>query len=509
MISALCAGSVTAFSLYGRAFERRLGYSQFQVNGVATAASAALYLPVPLLGYLCDRSGPAVPSLLAAVLFAAGYALAAAAFRLSAVSEAAAAAWYPLMVAGFACVGTATCAMYLSAVATCAKNFSGGRYRGLALAAPIAAFGLGGAFLGQVAGLFFVQRPVAGLRQPDLEGEVDVGQLFVFLSLALAAVGALGAAAMRVIGERDLIDQAAEELERSGLLEARPSISGSSGDSGGGGRVGYGTVSDNDDDDSSGTATKTRVLNAETRRFLLDRTAWLLGVCFLFMIGPGEAFINNLASVISALGPPDSPGRVATSPATHVAVMGISSTAARLLAGTLSDLLAPTPTTCHPQLGGGGGQTGRVRATCSVSRVTLLVAAAAVMSAGLATLASGVAQGRDDRLWIATALVGFGYGAVFSLTPIIIAVVWGVENFGTNWGLVATFPALGAAAWGLVYSTVYQHAATSEEPPLDSRLCLGAACYAPTFWAMAATVGVACFAVLRAKMDWVRDGVLV
>lgn len=59
ILSALCAGSVTVFSLYGHIFQERLRYSQFQVNGIAIASSISCYLPVPLMGYVCDRVGPA------------------------------------------------------------------------------------------------------------------------------------------------------------------------------------------------------------------------------------------------------------------------------------------------------------------------------------------------------------------------------------------------------------------------------------------------------------------
>jgi hypothetical protein len=107
-------------------------------------------------------------------------------------------------------------------------------------------------------------------------------------------------------------------------------------------------------------------------------------------------------------------------------------------------------------------------------------------------------------------LVGAGYGAVFSLTPIIITVIWGVENFATNWGIVAMFPALGATLWGLVYSAVYQAGAEREAD--EDNLCYGEACYAPAFWAMAASVWIACGLVLwawKGKNGWAQRGVVV
>ncbi|KAG9615641.1 hypothetical protein KCV04_g16185, partial [Aureobasidium melanogenum] len=116
-----------------------------------------------------------------------------------------------------------------------------------------------------------------------------------------------------------------------------------------------------------------------------------------------------------------------------------------------------------------------------------------------------------ERFWWVSAAVGAGYGAVFSLTPIITSVVWGVENFGTNWACVATVPALGATLWGLLYSAVYQYAA-DDNVEASSELCFGRACYAPTFWAMAASVWVACLLWLyawRGPGGWYRRGIVV
>ncbi len=670
ILSAVCAGSVTVFSLYGHIFQERLRYSQFQVNGVAIAASISCYLPVSLMGYVCDRAGPAPLSLLSSVFFGGGYGLAAVLYK-KAASEATAGAGagavvgglhapsgpttraYALMVAAFVCIGTATCAMYLSAVATCAKNFGRGRHRGLALAAPIAAFGLSGMWQSQFGSRVLYERlpplPDAGPDAPPRRGDVDVFAFFLFLAILLSIVGLIGTFTLRVIDEEKLIDDAVEQLERSGVLDgsglfsptavpvvpssaeieeaagratrfgpgvsggnSNVNTSGSSGNSGGSGRhVTYGTVEradpfyghsedededdgtavdetsrmlrhgrsrtgrhddendslahrlldpskDDDEDDSGDEAEeqarfkKTWVLNAETRSFLTDPTMWLFALGFFFMIGPGEAFINNLGTVIQTLYPPatkfvgDGSGG-ATTAATHVSIVGMTSTLARLLTGTLTDLLAPRPETPYLQVAATEGadgdeeedddddddrhhgvhasgiwrRIGRRLARVSVSRVTFLLTFALLLSAGLVVLASGVVQNHGERFWIVSGLVGAGYGAVFSLTPIIITVIWGVENFGTNWGIVAMFPALGATLWGLVYSAVYQAGVDRQQqqqpPPQgaddgDDNLCYGTQCYAPTFWAMAGSVWIACVLVLLAwkgRNGWSKRGIVI
>ncbi|KAL2265587.1 hypothetical protein VTJ83DRAFT_6687 [Remersonia thermophila] len=542
LLSALCAGSVTAFSLYAPTLQSRLNYSQYRVNGLASAASVAMYVPVSLLGYLCDRAGPAPLALLAAASFGAGYAGAAGAYYRAGLrvgdNDGEGQRWYVVMVLSFVAIGVGTCSMYMSAVATCAKNFGRGKHRGLAVALPIAAFGLSGMWLSQV-----------GSRLFGAPGdEVDVVRFFLFLAALLVVVGILGSFSLRIVNEEDLIEEAVEELERSGILD------GSAIFSPGRAENGYGTLDERRDASSAddredgatpvnGTAPapgaggkdaaadrsfaqlrKHFVLNAETRRFLTDHTMWCFALGFFFMIGPGEAFINNLGTVIKTLYPPAAPDPLSdpprqTSPATHVSIVGLTSTVARLLTGTLTDLLAPNPPAQHIQLAAPAAPAPARR--FALSRVAFLLASALLLSLGLSLLASGVAQDHGDRFWLVSSLVGAGYGAVFSLTPIIITVIWGVENFATNWGIVAMFPALGATVWGVVYSAVYTRAVGQQQQQQqentpgnegNNHLCYGRECYAPAFWAMAGSVWIACGLVLwawKGRGGWAQRGVVV
>ncbi|KAK0651391.1 major facilitator superfamily domain-containing protein [Cercophora newfieldiana] len=520
VLSALCAGSVTVFSLYGHIFQSRLRYSQFEVNGLASAASVAMYIPVPVLGYVCDRVGPAPLSLLSAVFFGGGYIAAGGLYR-HAVQEGGGRGVYVEMVVSFVAIGVGTCSMYMSAVATCAKNFGKGKHRGLALAVPIAAFGLSGMWLSQVGSRVFYERLGDGLR-----GDVDVFRFFVFLGGLLLVVGLIGTWGLRVVDEEELIDEAVEELERSGLLDGSAFLTP--------GRMerGYGAVEESDpfedmesagildprkdpEEEEAARLKKKWVLNAETKRFLMDPTMWCFALGFFFMIGPGEAFINNLGTIIKTLYPPTlhQIGEP-TSAATHVSIVGITSTVVRLLTGSLTDWLAPSPQTRHVQITSTASLL--QRGGFSVSRVAFLLFYAVVLSIGLVALASGFIQNHGERFWIVSGLVGAGYGAVFSLTPIIITVIWGVENFATNWGIVAMFPALGATSWGLIYSWVYQAGAKAAAGRTDDGeedlFCYGSQCYAPTFWAMAVSVWIACGLVLwawKGRNGWAQRGIVV
>ncbi|KAK7229726.1 hypothetical protein V2G26_001896 [Clonostachys chloroleuca] len=517
---ALCAGSSMVFSMYAPLFQSRLHYSQLQVNGAASACSIALYMPISVLGYVCDRYGARPLALVSAILFAFGYGLAAGIYRkldleYNSVGKPRGASdgSYPFMVFAFVCIGAATCAGYISSVSTVAKNFGKGKYRGLALAMPITCFGLSGMWLSQAGTNIFYER-----RPDGSHGDVDVFRFFIFLAVLLFVMGIICSFTLRVVDEQDLIEEAIEELENSGLLNGSSFLSRSQS---------YGGVASaepNEDADPFDSAKddvtwkKNWVLNAETRAFLSDHTMYIFALAFLLVIGPGEAFVNTLGSVLGTLTPPhtisvSSP----TSAATHVSIFGVTSTIARLLIGTLTDLLAPQPHTQHAQVGAvrPSSPLGRL----SVSRVAFYIFFAGLLASGLLVLASGAVQNHAERFWIVSGLIGAGYGAIFSLTPLIVTIIWGVENFATNFGVIATMPAIGSVFWGFVYSTVYQagaretqNAPGSQDGGDDDVFCYGKQCYAPTFWAEVISCLAACVLLLvawKGKGGWQQRGIVI
>jgi hypothetical protein len=320
--------------------------------------------------------------------------------------------------------------------------------------------------------------------------------------------------ALQVVAEEELIDEAAQQLERSGFLEdtlnfqhaGRPEENTS---------TAYGAISIHSSQSSvhSGRSCslqnprfpashglkKTIVLNAETRRFVTDRKMWLLAGGFFLILGPGEAFIYNLGTIIDALYPAAAQRAPSfNSAATNVSVVAISSTLARLLTGILSDLFAPQPfpTTLDVKNGPRRPQ---------ISRITLLITSGLLLSCGQLLLASSIVQQYPQLFPLVSALNGIGYGAVFSLTPIIIGVVWGVQNFGTNWGIIAITPAVGGTVWGAVYSAIYEHGVRDG----DARLCHGVSCYAATFWGMTVCSWIAVGLWFRAWRAWDREGIFI
>ncbi|KAJ5122561.1 transporter mch1 [Penicillium atrosanguineum] len=494
VVTCLGAGSITAFSLYGHLLLTRLRYSQLQVNAVSIAAEIAMYLLVPLFGGPpTDVGGTGWP--------------------------------FWVMIVAFILVGMGTSCMYLSAVATCAKNYGRGKHKGIMLAIPIAAFGLSGMWQSQLGTYVLCEWNPDGSR-----GDVDVFKYFLFLALLLLVIGIIGTFALRIVDDEEekFIDETVEELERSGLLEEseffRPRNEITT-------VMEYGTFGSDDDEESPTLSDEEReqrrlekdrqeeerqkknwLLNYETRVFLQDPTMWWLAAGFFLVTGPGESYINNLGTIIPTLTPrfysPLAPPPAGL-PSTHVTTVALTSTIARLLTGSLSDFFAPPATHLFPPIPEdsrqrfSGSQTGGV----TLSRMAFLVPSAILLSIGYLLLSSPLPIEHPQAFHLTTALVGFGYGSAFSLTPILISVVWGVENFATNWGIVAMMPALGAALWGVVYSRAYQNALDAIDSP-DGQ-CYGWRCYG--YWAVGCTVSVwvAVVVWLAAWRGWKKRGVVV
>lgn len=288
-----------------------------------------MYLTAPLFGYLCDRITPAPVALLSALLFGLGYLLAAFTYKSGAPVDAGGENGWPfgVMVLAFSAVGSATACMYFSAVTTCAKNFAHSKHKGIMLAMPIAAFGLSGMWQSLLV-KFFVYHgeddsaygEEGGVDMKD--GDIDVFKYFLFLAGLMVVVGVVGSLTLRVVDEEKLIEEGAEELERSGYLEdstffrPRSEVD-----------AAYGTFHPNRSDDtahddeedqhasnasisSAGQGQgvhwdellhgekekKTWLLNQETKLFIQDQTMWLLAGGFFLVSGPGEAYINNVRS---------------------------------------------------------------------------------------------------------------------------------------------------------------------------------------------------------------------
>jgi hypothetical protein len=242
-------------------------------------------------------------------MFGVGYLLAAFTYKNGPPPDVGGDGWpFWVMLVAFILIGMGTSCMYLSAVATCAKNYGRGKHKGIMLAIPIAAFGLSGMWQSQIGTYVLYERNADGSH-----GDLDVFRYFLFLGLLLLVTGFIGTFLLRIVDEEEerYIDETVEELERSGLLEEsdffRPRHEVRA-------VVEYGTFSSHADETGSMTISeeereeikreeeerrkKNWLLNYETRAFLQDPTMWWLAAGFFLVTGPGESYINNVSKAI-------------------------------------------------------------------------------------------------------------------------------------------------------------------------------------------------------------------
>jgi MFS family permease len=139
------------------------------------------------------------------------------------------------MVLAFVIVGLATTSMYINAATTCVKYFGRRRYRGLALACPIMAFGLSGIWQSQVGSRVLYKRKLDGGR-----GVIDMFRLFIILAVILVCISWLRTLLLKVVDKEELIHETFDELERSGLVKDSELFRG----------VGYGAIGELSDEEA-------------------------------------------------------------------------------------------------------------------------------------------------------------------------------------------------------------------------------------------------------------------
>lgn len=206
-----------------------------------------------------------------------------------------------------------------------------------------------------------------------------------------------------------------------------------------------------------------------------------------------------MGTLIQTLTPPTSaaPARAAVDPALQVSLIALSSTLARLLAGSISDYLAPPAPLHHlPPL-----PPPSKRFHCS--RIVIMFIFSAIMFMGFLLVATGAVHARPDLFWLVSSSIGAGYGAVFCLAPTVVSVVWGTRNFGTNWGIVTMTPALGAVVYGCLFAVEYD-AGTGV-----GGVCYGGGCVERSFAVMSGSVVAAVVGWGWVWGKWKRERVAV
>lgn len=414
-----CANSITLFSMFAPGFQHRLGYTSLQINNISIASALGMYLPVPVLGYVADKVGPGVLALLSTALFTPAYYAAAVMSNPATAGDAA--ANYHALAVSFALIGTATSALYFSAVITCARVFSGSP--GLAISAPVACYGLSSLWQSQLIQTFFFTS----------DGGIILTSTFKFFSILYFFTGLLSWVGTKVGG---VSGPAREEPDEDSKAPR------------------------NLDEDVGSIAQSREDMiykrHETVGQFLCDHTAWMLFAAFVLASGPLEMYLNNMGMILNTV--PNGPVV-----ATHVSLFSAFSTIARLGVGVLSDLVRD--------------KISRPTILAVIMYATALIHF--LLASGVFTVL------KDAKyFFVPSSANGFSYGALYTLIPTIIACTWGVENLGTHWGLFILGPAIGSSGFGFLFARVYDAASSSVSGLVTSepvRTCTGSACYQLTF----------------------------
>lgn len=411
ILNCLVAGTLAVFALYAPQIQSHLHYTSLQVNTIGIACQLGLYLTVPILGVVCDSKGPRVVAAYAAFLSFPAYFVASLAYTYR---------WNPwILVTCYACLGSATVALYLSGLSTVAKNHPNSR--GLSMALVTASFGLSGLWETQVVDIFYRSKAT---------GEINIRAMYLSFGVLLSLAGTFSAFTLRIIhqnghhsnntggpaqGDESESDEETALLSQSAILEPSDKLSQAD----------------------------------RMKAFLRDHSSWWYFLAFILLAGPGEVFTNNLGTMFQSLYD-DEVGSKAFTASSQVSLFALSSTIGRLVFGMLCDLPSKSPIT---------------------ARMMVLILTAILLTFGFLFLSMFATT---VSFWVAAVSVGAGYGGLFTVYPAIISIVWGTENFATFWGCLATAPAVGSTAFGVLYAKLYDSESQKQGP---GDLCSGRQCF--------------------------------
>ena len=261
----------------------------------------------------------------------------------------------------------------------------------------------------------------------DKTGAINIPAMYISFGALMSAAALLSACTLRIITPEERQDDSDDEespLLQSGILEPAEKLSA-----------------------------------AECMKvFLKDHSSWGFYIAFITLAGPGEVFTNNLGAIYQSLQGTMTP-KIVPSSSTQLSLFALSSTIGRLVFGALCDIPSKSPIT---------------------ARMIILIITASLLSFGFLFLSF---LATSSTFWISAISIGAGYGGLFTVYPLIISVVWGNDNFATYWGCLATAPAVGSTAFGILYATMYDRATKRQDTQGDQNLCVGKNCFSgSTAW---------------------------
>lgn len=291
-------------------------------------------------------------------------------------------------------VGMGAALAYHSALATNVRNWPVS-YRGVAVGVPVAAFGLSAFLYTQLARWNI-------LRFPDTHDLIVPSFLFL-MSGASVLMNGLAGIVLRDIRAAVVIEEEDEELEierigEDGTLPIGHPLSQASSRSSSVFRRSQGSSSVHSSSEST------------LKRLVTDPDAVLLAISMFCSIGVGLMYINNVGAIVMALIPPtDLPMKMQS---LQVGLISIGSFLGRILSGFASDI-------CW-----------------KVFKLNRLIWPLLAAGLSLSGCLLSISMESLDRLTFVTALMGLGYGVMWTSLPVLVGEFFGTTKFASHWYLL-------------------------------------------------------------------------
>lgn len=163
-------------------------------------------------------------------------------------------------------------------------------------------------------------------------------------------------------------------------------------------------------------------------RFTKDHQTWPLLLTFVLATGPLENYLNNMGLIVQSAHPePSTSGQIS--------LYSTFSTLSRLAVGAYLDFCGHS-----------------VRPSKVLIFMLLMLSVAQL---GLSNLPL-----TPSLLSFWTSLSGTAYGSFFTLYPVVVTRVWGIDGFATFWGMFIGGPAIGTLVYGGFFGLWYQYTKT-------------------------------------------------
>ncbi|KAK2459401.1 hypothetical protein APHAL10511_008588 [Amanita phalloides] len=223
--------------------------------------------------------------------------------------------------------------------------------------------------------------------------------------------------------------------------------------------------------------------NIGRQRLVRSTDFWLLFSILSLLSGTGIMYINNVGSMSQALYAKETPIyddiRAFKWQTTQVSVISVMNFAGRIFLGMICDY--------------GKNKLGIPR-SYSLVLVSFIVFISQVITASIE---------RVRHLWIASAVLGLGYGSTYSLFATMCLEWFGMPHFSENWGYLTLAPMVAGNILSIMFGrNLDAHESESHLASAPPRCVVGRECYVDTVYV---TVGACFLSILLSLWACWRD----